>query len=313
MTAVLGDLELQAARPRPRPLQRAGDRRREPRVEQVLHRDVDGDRQQESHAAPVLRLREGVGDHALADRAHQARALGGGDEGVRGEQPVLGVAPAHERLHAGERAVQARLGLVAQLELARRDAVAQLADQRQALAAVGVALGPVGPDAGPLALGGVHGDVGVLEQPRGRRPVLGMQGHADAGLDAHRHPVEHERRVQAVAQAPGDRHGRLGFDGPGEQDGELVTAEARQQVVRAQRRLQPRADALQQQVAHVMAERVVELLEAVEVEQQERQRPSAPDVRLEAQAEGTPVGELRELVRQRQAPGLRERAGLAEG
>ena len=50
-----------------------------------------------------------------------------------------------------------------------------------------------------------------------------------------------------------------------QQDAELVAAQAGDRVGVAQRALQPRGDLLQQQVAHVMAERVVDLLEVVEI------------------------------------------------
>jgi hypothetical protein len=48
------------------------------------------------------------------------------------------------------------------------------------------------------------------------------------------------------------------------------SSQPRQRVALAQRRLQPRADLAQDLVARVMPERVVELLEAVEVDQQQR-------------------------------------------
>ena len=50
-----------------------------------------------------------------------------------------------------------------------------------------------------------------------------------------------------------------------EQDAELVAAEAGDRVGVAQGALQPRGDLLQQQVAHVVPERVVDLLEVVEI------------------------------------------------
>src|SRR5262249_59614577 len=54
-------------------------------------------------------------------------------------------------------------------------------------------------------------------------------------------------------------------------DRELVAAEARERVARSQHLRQARADLAQHLVAGVMAERVVELLEAVEVDQQQRE------------------------------------------
>ena len=55
-----------------------------------------------------------------------------------------------------------------------------------------------------------------------------------------------------------------------EQERELVAAEAGDGVVGPQRRLQPARDGDQQLVADVVAERVVDELEAVEVEEQHR-------------------------------------------
>ena len=40
------------------------------------------------------------GQHAAAELAHELGLLDGGQEGAGGQQPALGVAPAHERLDA---------------------------------------------------------------------------------------------------------------------------------------------------------------------------------------------------------------------
>ena len=61
------------------------------------------------------------------------------------------------------------------------------------------------------------------------------------------------------------RRASLGVLDAREQDAELVAAEAGDGVGLAQRVPQPARDLLEQQVAHVMAERVVDLLEVVEV------------------------------------------------
>ena len=61
-----------------------------------------------------------------------------------------------------------------------------------------------------------------------------------------------------------------------EEQRELVAAEARQRVLFARRGLQPRGDVLEEQVAGGMAERVVDVLEAVEVEEEERDVEPAP-------------------------------------
>ena len=69
----------------------------------------------------------------------------------------------------------------------------------------------------------------------------------------------------------------------GQQDDEFVAAEAGDAVALPQHPREPRADLLQQQVTVMVAESVVDLLEPVEVEQQERHPPAgaigAPDGR----------------------------------
>ena len=61
----------------------------------------------------------------------------------------------------------------------------------------------------------------------------------------------------------------------GQNQGELVAAEARDDVAGPHAGLQARRDLLQQFVAHVMAEGVVNVLEAVEIEEQHRHQPLA--------------------------------------
>ena len=57
--------------------------------------------------------------------------------------------------------------------------------------------------------------------------------------------------------------------GVGADDRELVTAKPCDGVGRSQHALQPRSDLLQQRIAAVVAERVVDVLEAIEVEQKD--------------------------------------------
>jgi hypothetical protein len=66
-----------------------------------------------------------------------------------------------------------------------------------------------------------------------------------------------------------------------EDDRELVAAQPRERVVLAQQLLQPRADLAQHLVAGVVAERVVELLEAVEVDQQQGELVAVGAARLD--------------------------------
>jgi hypothetical protein len=148
------------------------------------------------------------------------------------EQAVVRVAPAHERLEAGD---PAELGvggrLVEELELVALERVAQLLAEREAVAGVEVARGVVERDAAARALGEVHGDVGAAHQLAVLGGVLGVQRDADADADVEREAVDGE--------GAGDRldHGGPGAQRPcavgagWEQDGELVAAQAREEGV----------------------------------------------------------------------------------
>ena len=121
----------------------------------------------------------------------------------------------------------------------------------------------------------------------------------DAGLDVEADPFEHERRGQLGTDAPAERLRVYGIGDVRQQDDELVAAEPGDAVAFPHDPRQPRADLLKQQVTVVVAERVVDLLEAVEVEQQQRD-PAAGAVGAPDGREGAPAQQL--AVRQ---PGQR--------
>ena len=95
--------------------------------------------------------------------------------------------------------------------------------------------------------------------------VVRVAGDADRAAHLERQPVDHERLAQGGLEDLGHRLGVLGAEHVGQQHAELVAAEAGDGVGGAQRGLQPLGDLLEEHVAVVMAERVVDLLEVVEV------------------------------------------------
>jgi len=114
--------------------------------------------------------------------------------------------------------------------------------------------------------------------------------------------AEDDRRAHRGDEAVGDPPGVLGAGQVVEEDRELVAAEAGDGVVRAQLVGQAGADRRQQQVAGLVPVRVVDLLEAVEVEEQDGERARArAQAAGAAQGMGDAVGEQR-AVRQ---PGQR--------
>ncbi len=118
-------------------------------------------------------------------------------------------------------------------------------------------------------LGGVHGDVGVLEELVHGRAVVRGHRDADAGVHHHRDGSQVDRQVERRVHLLGASSHRLAAGDVADEDGELVAAEPRQHVAGAHEARQSGGDLLQQAVTVLVAERVVDLLEVVEVYQHE--------------------------------------------
>ncbi len=127
------------------------------------------------------------------------------------------------------------------------------------------------------------------------------EGHrADAGGDAAAYAVQGRRELADAVDDVAAHPLGGGLVAVGEEQRELVAAEAGHHVGVAHRAAQDAADGDQQLVAGVVAEAVVDLLEVVEVEQQHRAgravASAALEVSLELGVEATPVGQAGEHV-----------------
>jgi hypothetical protein len=78
-------------------------------------------------------------------------------------------------------------------------------------------------------------------------------------LELHGHPAHRERPLQRREQAPGGLGGGRPVGQTAQEHGELVASEPRERVAAAQRVAEAVGDIAQQQVAVVVAERVVDL------------------------------------------------------
>ena len=156
--------------------------------------------------------------------------------------------------------------------------------------------------AAPL-LGPVHRRVGVADQRLGPdRLVAGgpADGDPDAGADEVLDAAHRVGLGEGRGDPVGDRD-RLVLVGEAvDQDPELVAAETGDDVSRAQVRPQARGDRAQQFVAAMVADAVVDELEAVEVEEQDPDRSPGDGAALERDLErldeAGPVGEAGERV-----------------
>ena len=188
---------------------------------------------------------------------------------VRAEQPELRVLPADQRLDAHDRRIaQAHERLVLHHQLAPlqrgRQARGQLEPGDLVRVPLRVEHRPAVP---PVALGPVQRRVrGFHQVGRTRTPYRPLHDsharrHGDlVAAQVHRRPYRRERRL-------GDVHERGGSLGTLDQDHELVAAHPGHQQPRpGERVVQPVGDGVQEFVPDVVAERVVDHLEPVDVE-----------------------------------------------
>ena len=178
----------------------------------------------------------------------------------------------------------------------------QLALHDQPLGRVGGGRRLVDDDPRGSALSLVHRGVGALEQQLHRVPVRRVQRDPEARLDAERNLLEDELGSQLLTD-PGEQLRRVrSVWNAGQDQAELVAPQPRDRVVGAQGGQQPLGDDAQQLVARVVAERVVDVLEAVQVDQDDRAALAALaalDGLLRPFAEPFAVGQAGQRVVQR--------------
>jgi len=121
------------------------------------------------------------------------------------------------------------------------------------------------------ALGLIHRHVRVLHQLFVTVGVLGEQRDADTGGDAQVYALDREGLADGGEDLVGHQLRAGGVAGAEQQHTELIAAQTRSGVGVAQHATQALAYLAEQLVAGVVTKGVVELLEAVKIEQQQRQ------------------------------------------
>ena len=230
-------------------------------------------------------LARGALEHEQAEIDDQADFLGGGDEFGRRQAAELGMIPARQRLEAGNGAIlQPHDRLVQHLDLLALDGAAQFRFHGQ----------PVGlarahgrlEDFDAVAadpLGVIHRELGVLEHLLGVARLVFGERQPDRGGDEDFAVVEADRRAQGAAHGLGEGHDARGLAFRQQDQGELVAGQPRQRILRLEQAGEPARDGEQDGIADGDADRVVDLLEAIEIDHQHRR----PDLRIgTGEAEG---------------------------
>ena len=275
----------------------------------VGRRQVDCRVQVEAPVAPAPDLGAGPLEHPGGDRPDQPGALGGRQEVAGQEQARLGVVPADERLGAHDaRRPEIDDGLVVELELVAPLGMPQLRGDRQLASRVALWRLVQAVAVAPAVLGGVHGDVGMLEQRLGRVAIGRKQARADAGRHVQVGAGDRKRLRERRSQLGGDRLGRRArralIDGTLHEHEELVAALARDDVAGPARFAQPLRNHHQQLVSDRVTEAVVHELEVVQVDEEHRAAAAAAlricDRDGQVLLEQGPVGQVGERIVERQ-------------
>ncbi len=292
----------------------------EPGVEELGGGDVDGDRDI-THAGAFApdagEARARLTHREFAEFPDEPEFLGEPDEHLGGDGTEFGLVPAQEGL-PGEGRVEAGAtadGLEVDAELLLGDRSGEpVAERGPDAAALGQGLVEEHDLAGGAGLRLVHGDVGAAEH---LLCVHLVGGQRQGGADGDRHRVlascvDDEGFAQGGAHAVGERErGRLIGD-VGDDD-ELVAAVAGEGVPRRQARREARRDLAQEVVPGGVTPGVVDVLEVVAVDEDDR-RPGRP-ARIPAESPGEgleqrrPVEQPGEGVVGRAVPTSRLRAG----
>ena len=143
------------------------------------------------------------------------------------------------------------------------------------------------------------------------RDLARADGDAGGQLDGDLEPVEVDRLADQHTHGLGEGRQGLGVV-LRQHERELVAAEPRRQHVGREGLPQPAGHALQQAVAGRVAEAVVDLLEAVEIEHDDREGPRRREPVGDLADHGPAVGQAGELVRAREPARLGGAARLAQ-
>jgi hypothetical protein len=228
--------------------------------------DVDGHREIDALVAPGPLLVQSFVEHPPGDGRDQLGSFDLVHEAGGRQQTMHGMAPAQQCLDPGELAGhKVDLGLVMKHQLVAGDAIAQVDQQRELLGCLSFLRDVKDRVTAAGLLSNVHRRVGAAEQLGCGFAVLGKQGDANARRHVNDLVTNHEPRGARLLDLPGHRCRGRHVGRVSGQDRELVSTEPRDRIDVSQRVEQTLGDLFEHAVAVVVAERVVDLLEPIEV------------------------------------------------
>jgi hypothetical protein len=213
-----------------------------------------------------------VRKHPFADRRDQARILGERDKAAGRHIAELLVLPADQRFEAVQRAVDGGdHRLIMEFEFAAFERAAQFLFHHAPLFGLRVERGDIArDDIAALVLRFVERKVGVAGQRFDRCAVLRTDRKADAGADEQLVIVDHIGAADRCDEPLGEIFGGFGRRHIVEDHGKFVAAEAAAGHAAFDQPFEPGRNLCEQLVADRVAQRVIDRLEPVEVDHQQR-------------------------------------------
>ena len=270
--------------------------------------------------APVVMTRRPPGAHLaarlvddpVADGDDEPALLRQRQEAGRRDGTMLRVLPAQQGLGSDHLAATGTVfGLVVQGQLPPLQGVLQLLVQQELLVGVGVhGAVEVVVVVAPLLLGVIHGGIGVEGQLVQAGAILGIDGNADAGGDVQAVVLPLIGLGQGGQQPLGEGRG-LAHVPRRQGQHELVPAKARGGVAGTEQAGDALGHLGQQQIPGVVAVDIVDDLEAVEIEKQQREAALAVLALLNALLQ--PVGKQQPVRQPGQAVMERQLEQLVVG
>ncbi len=262
-----GDFEFEPARGQAGCGERLLHRLDQPRALELHRRDIHPDADM---SRPIARLGAGAPQHQCAERDDEADLFGERDEFGRHHEAARRVSPSRESLEAADAVFDEIVDrLIMDLEFVPLERIAQVEFERTPRLQPSIHLGlEEAPGSAPVGLGPIERDVRVLEQRAARGAVSRRQRNADARAD----------RDSVAGDVVGGAQDFVGAIDLGLHDGEFVAAEPRNHRLVPRAIAQTLGDRAQQFVADMMAERIVDLLESVEIEAQHGKAALATEV-----------------------------------
>ena len=274
-----GDFQLKLGRRHSGLIQDGGNNLDQPPLLELGGRQVDRDFQRrQSLAGPDLRLLARPMQNPAPDGLDQIAALGHGDKIRRADPSSRRMQPADQRLAPDDFAggdFDQRLEM--HPKLTGSQGAAQILFDQLAGLDFGIHFGHIIMIiVAPLGLGAKHRQIGIFQQLLGIDGIVGRDGDADRGRGQNLVFLQPELVGNGGDDGLGHRGGVAGFGQMGQDDGEFVAAQAGHGVGFPHAAGQALGHRLQQQIADMVAQGVVDVLELVQIQKHQRHPVAAP-------------------------------------